>query len=345
VYSSQQDYVLFSVKPIAQVRFLKFEHKQICYFSTEKQTLLKALNTYDKVIVHYMTPAVAKFLSAVIDKNFSLIWILWGGDFYFLPQFRKQIYDSFALKNSSKRKEFFFDSVRGFFNIPSMKDVTKIYSSNMIDYCATYISQDYHLFKQAFSQNQIKYLDFTYQAQNQPLLSVAKQKTAIIVGNSADSGGNHSTIIDLLVNKRVSSKVVVPLSYGDKLYAQKIAEYGKACLGQQFSPLTVFLDKTEYSKILSEIGYAIYNNPYQQGAGNVIHLLNLGVKVFLRKENTLLTFFRSLGIVVFDIEDDLLQANSLSENLPLLVARENSAIINRFFSEQNLQKRFHNLYT
>ena len=136
----------------------------------------------------------------------------------------------------------------------------------------------------------------------------------ILVGNSAAPTNNHIEIFDkLLALKNKKIKIYVPLSYGDKSYAKEIARIGHNYFGEQLVPLFNFMSNIEYINFLSNIHIAIFNHNRQQGMGNIITLLGLGKKVFIRNDITSWKYFEKLGIKIFD--NKIIDLSTLDKNI------------------------------
>ena len=110
----------------------------------------------------------------------------------------------------------------------------------------------------------------------------------------------------------------------DKSDAEHIIKLGKRLFGKAFTPLTEFMDLTEYAKVVSSCSLVFMNHLRQQAAGNINMALIFGAKVFLDTANPLFRHYSDLGIKVFPI-DDLCQA-SLTR-LPSEVAQKNASIL------------------
>ena len=80
----------------------------------------------------------------------------------------------------------------------------------------------------------------------------------------------------------------------------------------------------EYINTLSSCSVVIMNHIRQQGLGNIIIMLYLGARVFLRKENPIYGFFKNEGAKIFSIEDLELNRELISEKIT-----EEELIINR----------------
>ena len=86
---------------------------------------------------------------------------------------------------------------------------------------------------------------------------------------------------------------------------------GDKLFGNSFFPITTYLPKEEYFRLLEKVDVAIFGQRRQEASGNIIQLLRNGVKVFLRNDNTLLNYYRTRGYIIFSFEDDLIDEYSL----------------------------------
>ena len=81
-------------------------------------------------------------------------------------------------------------------------------------------------------------------------------------------------------------RIICPLSYGDMNYAHKVEDRGKGYFGVKFKPIYDYMSIDDYSRLLSSIDIAIYNNNRQQATGNIEILGYLGKKIFVRSDTT-----------------------------------------------------------
>ena len=86
------------------------------------------------------------------------------------------------------------------------------------------------------------------------------------------------------------------------------------------------MNKQSYLKFLNEIDIAIFHHKRQQAMGNIINLLGMGKKVYIRAGETHTSFFENLGIKVYDLNHfDLTLKNESG----------NQKIIRDYFSKEN----------
>lgn len=151
------------------------------------------------------------------------------------------------------------------------------------------------------------------------------------VGNSADPSNEHLAAFEALAQQGEKAiNVYAPLSYGEPAYAQSVVKAGRAAFGEHFFPLTEFMSFEQYLQFLASIDIAVFNHRRQQAMGNIITLLSLGVKVYMRRELSSWQVFEQYGIRIYDIDHlDLAR-------LPADIAAMNSQKIREHFSAKAL---------
>ena len=86
-------------------------------------------------------------------------------------------------------------------------------------------------------------------------------------------------------------QVVCPLAYGGTAeYRQIVISKGISTFGNKFIPWLEMKGKQEYAEQLAGVDIAIMSHHRQQGLGNILALLYLGKKVFIRSNITTYSF-------------------------------------------------------
>jgi dTDP-N-acetylfucosamine:lipid II N-acetylfucosaminyltransferase len=237
-------------------------------------------------------------------------WVMWGGDFY-----------SPDTRNYQHRRVI-----------------------QNVAYLVTFISGEYELVKKWYGAQGTHIKSGVYTSNlyspviNESTASRLSKSVNILIGNSASISNNHLSILTILeqVNKLCINKIYAPLSYANKTdesYTMDIIKQGRRYFSDRFVALLEFMSFGEYLKFLNSIDIAIFNHDRQQACGNIITLLSLGKKIYLRKSVTTWNMLSDLGVTVYDIE---------SFNVEIMdpkVAQENIKIIRQQFSEENLVKQ------
>ena len=236
-------------------------------------------------------------------------WFIWGKDLYTYQVGRKKLF--WRLKELIRR--------------PVIRNI-----GNLV----TYVKGDFDLAREWYGATGryhecILYPSNIYQDITEDL--DVDTNINIQVGNSADPSNEHVEIFNILhAYKDRDIKVYVPISYGDNEYRENVALAGRDMLGEKFIPMTEFMPISAYIKFLNRIDIAIFNHKRQQGMGNVITLLGLGKKVYMRKDISSWDVFAELGVQLFDV------ANISIDKLDKKTAELNSEMIKRYFSKPNL---------
>jgi hypothetical protein len=164
------------------------------------------------------------------------------------------------------------------------------------------------------------------------------------VGNSADPSNNHIEILDKIkkdINKNEKIKIICPLSYGKKDHAKKVIQYGKKLFGKNFVPLKKFMDLKTYNKLQSNIDIAIFNHQRQQAMGNILTLLYLGKKVYIRDDIVTWNFMQENDIKVFSFNNS---NNGLSIKIDRKVAKQNRREIDSRFNIDVFIEEWSNIF-
>lgn len=260
-------------------------------------TLILKMNQSKKVILHSLfNPIVVLLLFFQPWLLKKCYWIIWGGDLYYYK-----------------------------FRDPSVK--TSIYENircfviKRIGHFVTYFEEEYELAQKWYGVSGAHHKCFTYPSNIFQAIELKQRNHTSIniqVGNSATQTNQHIDVLERLsIYKDENIKIFTPLSYGDMSYAKLVIEFGKGVFGDKFIPIEHFMPFSEYKEFLSDIDIAIFNNNRQQAIGNIISLLGLGKKVFMRTDVSSWTSLRKMELIVFDLEDleiTLLKTDDVNHN-------------------------------
>lgn len=168
---------------------------------------------------------------------------------------------------------------------------------------------------------------------------VSNSKCHILVGNSADPTNNHLKVLEkLLPFKEKSIEIYLPLSYGDKTYADKVIQQGTCWFEEKLFPMTSLMSFEQYIDFLDGIDIAVFNHKRQQAMGNTITLLGLGKTVYIRSDTSQWQLFEHLGVKVKNVED--FDLSVLSE----VNIESNKKIIEREFNIEKLVSQYSKIF-
>ena len=244
--------------------------------------LFKAKNIY----IHFLPISISLIFWFIFQNLLrKTIWILWGGDLYYYYDRKKTL-------------------VSDFFEFLRKRIIKKV------AVIACFIKGDYELAKECYKTK----ADYCYTIYPLPIkfsqLSIHKENSrkatkTILVGNSASPQNYQMEVFNLLTKfSQEDIRIICPLSYAnEESNAEKVISYGSTIFGDKFESILEIMTPDDYQVILTDVDIAIMNHRRQQGLGNVLSLLYLGKKIYIRSETTPYKYLISLGISIFDTKE------------------------------------------
>jgi len=340
VYPNQNRFLIFGSKK-RPLRYVK--NKNIIMGDTRYLYLggmRQDIKNIDVIIIHYLTE-ISAYLALQASPDVKIIWSGWGADYYrLMPEFnyKSVLPETRCLIENDEHKP--LPSISFKSKIISLVNRVKIQGSivkiiKRIDYFSSPVPLEYYIVKDNIPEFSAKYLQLNYSSTKTNLKNSRTNVNAknILVGNSATPTNNHIEVFKLLKNIIPEDvKILVPLSYGNEAYREKIIKIGYEMFADQFQPLVGFLPLDDYQKKLADCSVVIMNHIRQQGRGNVLMSLYAGKKVFLRKESVVYQHLTSLGVNLFNI--DMLNSKELNIKLDEVEVLNNQAIIEKNWSDE-----------
>lgn len=331
-FPEKNDFIIFS--NTNNLQYVKLKPKKIIINNTRliKKPILKPnqYTDYNLVIFHSFSGLCYEIFN--IPEELPTIWFGFGFDYYDLICKKNDLLlrktHSLAIKNLksyyrtkiSKFLRFTFDFIG---LTKSRKEAIE-----KLTIFAPVLPNEYKLVGNAKKwTNFPKYGDWNYGTIEDHLIKGFENEQvngdAILVGNSASITCNHIETFDF-IQKKIAEKrtIVAPLSYGDKKYTQIISTIGKKYFGNNFDPLMNFMPIQDYVSKIKKCGYVIMNHKRQQAVGNIIIMLYLGARVFLREENPTYQFLKNMGISFSSVQE--LEKNISLLNTPLTNEEKNN---------------------
>ena len=279
--------------------------------------VFQQLGPGDRVVIHQLSNPrllLHMFLSRAAARRCA--WSIWGGDVYYF-RYRPRTWPH-ALRERLRRAV-----------LPAIPVV------------ASMVPGDFEVVRETYG-SRAAYVEAFYPIPMDHAALVPADETAtqdgvtILVGNSGDPSNQHAAVFDALARFRDQElRVVAPLAYGDPAYVATIITRGRERFGDRFTPLTEFLPAEQYGRLIRDVDAAVMNHGFQQALGNIIALLLLGKKVYVRGDTTPYAYFRDLGVRVDDTR--LIASQSLDEIAEFTPAdgRRNSERVRAHLSEAN----------
>ena len=268
------------------------------------EQLIVEINTYDTVVIHFLNKNALNILSQ-IDPEIKVVWIGWGGDYYWLidtlPKFNlytRQTSRYINAKNSYLIKK-----------IKKISRISKLKALQRINYFSPVLKSEYDMIKLNYPNFKPKYIEWNYGNLQDNYIKgyedfQLKGKN-LLIGNSATPTNNHLDIFEKLNSTNSLGnfdKIFLPLSYGNKQYKEFIITQANFSLGTKANIISDFLPYEDYMKILQTCDNVIMGHIRQQAMGNIITLLYLGAKIYFPEESVVYKHLINKGYHVFTID-------------------------------------------
>lgn len=294
----------------------------------------------------------------VLKTNSKYLWLFLGGEIYnnkfglYNDIIGDKTKDLVLSKNMlSFQKNILKPLVRWIYYGYSSHGRTIIKAAKKIKHVGVPFGEEFSLLKQnSFLCNEAHPFEFFFYPIELIIKNYKNVKIEgdnVIIGNSSSNTNNHLEVFEAVSKFDLSNrKLYVPLSYGDKEYAELIKKNGIQKFGDNFISLDTFLTLDEYNKILQSCGIVIMNHYRQQAFGNIIVSLWMGAKVFLSERNNIFKYFKRIGVHIFSIENELNKLN-FTNKLSELEIEHNRTILFSLLNENkiktNLEKQLNEI--
>lgn len=292
--------------------------------------VIKMLNKCDMIILHNLSVNIDLMLMFWL-RHFWIkksLWLIWGSDLYSYRLPKKKLIEHF---------------------IEHMK--TSIIQR--LPVIATLADGDYQLAKKWYGASgknvRLDYCEeYTINLLNRlkDMQRNEHESINILLGNSATVTNQHEEALEIL-KKYVGEniRVITPLSYGDKEYAQKIISYGKEIFGEKFIPLTDYMSRDEYYEILNSVDVAVFNNDRQQATGNITALMYLRKKIYLRADTSMWDeWVKKEGYLLHNIKTIQEEEFSAFCDSDISEIEKNEEIVSCFFDVESRKKEWEDVF-
>ena len=356
--SSDNKYLVF-VKEKEKFKHIKNSHQNILIFKYEKENINGIIEELKPtgIVLHAYHLEFAKILLE-LKYELKIAWVAWGFDIYGLPKIKQNIYAPLTDKFLSRKEAFLFfkrkllanNLLRTiFFLFTKEQDRYSIVFKSLkkVNYFSTYLEEDYIYFSKYYPNN-LRFVNCTFTSIDQYLAGNEDvynqvEATNIIIGNSNTPESNHLDVIDKLKYKKLaSSKVFVPLSYGENdAYRKTVIKEGESCFGDRFEPLLIFMERQQYLNILMSCSVGIFYHYRQQAMGNIIAMLYLGARVYMYAKSPVYLYLKRNQINVFDFDTDF--DIYTIKKLPQTEVVANRKILETLFNKDKVNNDLSNL--
>lgn len=242
--------------------------------------LVQTLHTAQRIVLHGLwSDAINRLLYALPGLARKSHWVIWGGDLYqAIPTEPTP-----GWLHQEIVRQGVISQLGGMAGIPG----------DMVLAQKRYGGQAQHLSTFAYPSN--------IAPRHAPPPS-DRAGVRILVGNSATETNCHLDAFALIARHATPDmEVHCPLSYGDTRYRDLVVANGRALFGDRFKPMLEMLPLAAYNDFLSGIDIAVMHHNRQQAMGNIVSLLALGKKVFMRPDQAHSRYLQQLGMATWDL--------------------------------------------
>jgi len=280
---------------------------------------------YDIIVFHSLFFPVNLMLSFTIKRAhlYKTVWTIWGGD---LANYVGNI--------DFKRK---------------MWAVLRNRVISRIGYVVT-TNVEYNLLTKTFNIRPTRIdASYPYLAEQSSIPNQGQlddKQINILLGNYATRQNRHIETLYLLSKfKDHDIKIYIPLSYGDQNYARDVKFIAKNIFEEKAIPLTEFMDRKEYGKLLSRIKIGIFNSSQQMAMGTIYSLLLSETKIFTDPSGSIgeiLLNERGLKIHTIDEIRNLSFDDFVNIHPEEVMENRNKAM--SFLSNENIKKQWSDVF-
>ncbi len=300
---------------------------------------------YDLVVFHSFGKVISPEIFN-IPKETPTVWLGWGYDYYdlignpgdlLLPETKKVAAQSYkSLLRSTMGK-----ALRVALKLAGISKSRKK-AIEKLSFFSPVLPNEYDMvLKSRNWQNFPEHARWNYGTMEDHLIKGFEGEqvdgNAVLIGNSASQTCNHKESFDFLAKVGVKNrKVISPLSYGgDTVYSEKIAALGKKYFSSNFNPLKNFMPIQDYVATIKQCGYVIMNHKRQQAVGNIVIMLYLGARVFLREENPTFSFLKDLGVEISSVQELEKDISLLDTPLSIEEKERNKRLVSDYWSRES----------
>ncbi|MEY8215684.1 MAG: TDP-N-acetylfucosamine:lipid II N-acetylfucosaminyltransferase, partial [Colwellia sp.] len=212
---------------------------------------------------------------------------------------------------------------------------------NAVSFFAPVLPREFSGVKYVF--NHLNYVEWNYGSSASVLtedLVINEGSNSILIGNSSDPSNNHYEVIEMLSSLDVVDRnIILPLSYGSIRYKKKLLCSIKTFDSLSFKILDGFMPKDRYFDLLSDCGVVIMNHVRQQAGANIGVMLFMGAKVFLNSKSPFYEFYKSLGAIIYTVDDIKEEPSMLNSRLDKESIQINRDVVSGVVSQDNTDRK------
>ncbi len=294
--------------------------------SPEFERVMGAAGKGDRIIIHFLNPTVRNWLAG-FNTEASVEWVFWSSDFYtcmyldypdydpitlaFLNRHRNVPLSRFKLLHWYRKCQLNKKVAARQLSFEQMRDA----ASSKISVFHHYIEEEYALVKQMIPfKAKFNYFFYNQNMSYDEIYELGKKakpersplninEPNLLVGNCGYPYINHLDSFDYLKDKINGVNVIVPLSYGEQPYIEEVIAQGKRLFAARMVPLKDYMSFNEYLNLLMSCQGMFISLNTAKAMGNILTLLLLGKRVFIKREMLAYAYLKRIGVKVNAIDE------------------------------------------
>lgn len=320
ITDEEHDYVIFRSKKFSQLQYIRNADKILQLSSSKVKDKFRE-KKYNAIFLHSLYAIPIDFYQ-FLPKNIPIFWFSWGHDIYQFPSYQPLIPIKLYQEITKNVINTIYNRnklIRAIFALPKrmingIKDIKIKKVLKSITYHSGVVPYETQLLKKYNPSFHAESVIFNYLDPLQKIHYDPYEGKDILIGNSGAPTNNHLDLLPIIETLKLDDrKIFVPLNYGgpDK-YINEVKRNYREKLEARFYPITTFMEKEEYFKMIKSCSILIFNIERQQAMGNIHHGFRSGQKIFLSETSLLFSYLRERGYIIFSIQSDLPQKDSLN---------------------------------
>lgn len=328
---------------------------RVSKFSFLDRRFISWINSFDALIVHGMYSFSLELINRC-RSDLKIYWIGMGFDYYDIVYSSKWE----MIKKATKSKIYCSQpsvSLKDMKMVKVLKDLRNslIYPKSKnkkkwverVDYFCPVLESEFYLVKENIEAWKAAYIDWNY-GNSADLVDGRfgysfSLGNNILVGNSASPNNNHIDAFHFLQSNITfldrTSKIIVPLSYGDSTYRNTVIKEGENIFGERFVPLTIMVPPEEYRRVIESCSIVYMNHLRQQAGNNIAQALFIGSRVILDEKNPFFNDYKKHGVYLNSLDEVKADPELFTKPLSFEEKSSNQNILKRLRgSATSLQK-------
>ncbi len=237
---------------------------------------------------HFLSTIAAVLINR-LDKLTTVKWVVWGGDFYGLPQVKQNYADNGQVDTMSIKQRLQYKLIRK--ALPKIDCII----ANPCDHRE--ISAHLNLSSHCVT------LNFLLNATQITQLSSRSDENKVLIGNSDDPNNRHLIVIQQLIKINGLKRGILPLSGVSNTYTTNL----KNTISDKYPSISIdYLDRyiaeSTYFDLLSSCSHLAFGHLRQQGMATLFAFLVSGRVCYMQSGSPYYQYMVDEGLTIYPLD-------------------------------------------